>query len=118
MGHRDLLVTHTLSEAEYHGCRPHPRRSVRRASGFVLTSNPEADPPIAMLATRSASGRSDRSGTINGHRATDPRLTDRGTLADLSGRIRTCGQNKLKRYYRHQLLYRRYSDTTKPLVNC
>src|SRR5215467_5467651 len=37
MGHRDLLVTHTLSEAEYHGCRPHPRRSVRRASGFVLT---------------------------------------------------------------------------------
>jgi len=34
-------VTHTLSEAEYHGCRPHPRRSVRRASGFVLTRNPE-----------------------------------------------------------------------------
>src|SRR5215469_1268830 len=43
MGHRDLLVTHTLSEAEYHGCRPHPRRSVRRASGFVLTGYSEVE---------------------------------------------------------------------------
>src|SRR5229473_1197717 len=42
MGHRDgLLMTLNLSEAKNHGCRPHPRGSVRRASGFVLTSNPE-----------------------------------------------------------------------------
>jgi len=37
MGHRDLLVTHNLSDDEHHDCRPHPRGSVRRASGFVLT---------------------------------------------------------------------------------
>jgi hypothetical protein len=30
-------VTLNLSEAKNHGCRPHPRGSVRRASGFVLT---------------------------------------------------------------------------------
>src|ERR1700730_8703350 len=41
MGHRDLLVTHNLSEAKNHGCRPHPRGSVRRASGFVLTGKQE-----------------------------------------------------------------------------
>ena len=41
MGHRDLLVTHNLSEGKsYHGWH-HPRGSVRRASGFVLTRNPE-----------------------------------------------------------------------------
>src|SRR6266566_8730052 len=38
MGHRDgLLMTLNLSEAKNHGCRPHLRGSVRRASGFVLT---------------------------------------------------------------------------------
>jgi len=37
MGHRDLLVTHNLSDDEHHDCRPHARGSVRRASGFVLT---------------------------------------------------------------------------------
>jgi hypothetical protein len=48
MGHRDgLLVTHTLSEAKNHSCRPHSRGSVRRASGFLLTGNPEANFPIA-----------------------------------------------------------------------
>src|SRR5215475_14444196 len=41
MGHRDLLVTHNLSDGEHHCCRPHSRGSVRRASGFVLTGNPE-----------------------------------------------------------------------------
>src|SRR6266566_1956913 len=41
MGHRDLLVTHNLSERKYHHCSHHPRGSVRRASGFVLTGNPE-----------------------------------------------------------------------------
>jgi len=41
MGHRDLLVTHKLSEAENQDCRYHPRGSVRRASGFVLTGDPE-----------------------------------------------------------------------------
>ena len=42
MGHRDnLLVTLNLSGSNNHGCRPHPRGSVRRADGFVLTSNPE-----------------------------------------------------------------------------
>jgi hypothetical protein len=30
-------MTLNLSEAKNHGCRPHPRGSVRRASGFVLT---------------------------------------------------------------------------------
>jgi len=40
MGHRDdLLVTLNLSEGKsYHGWH-HPRGSVRRTSGFVLTSN-------------------------------------------------------------------------------
>src|ERR1700693_214776 len=48
MGHRDdLLVTLNLSEAKNHGCRPHPRGSVRRASGFVLTGKPEVNFPIA-----------------------------------------------------------------------
>src|SRR5712692_5410763 len=41
MGHRDLLVTHNLSDDKHHDCRPHARGSVRRASGFVLTGNPE-----------------------------------------------------------------------------
>src|SRR6266702_1014427 len=42
MGHRDnLLVTLNLSGSNNHDCRPHPRGSVRRASGFVLTGNPE-----------------------------------------------------------------------------
>ena len=30
-------MTLNLSEAKNHGCRPHLRGSVRRASGFVLT---------------------------------------------------------------------------------
>jgi hypothetical protein len=42
MGHRDLLVTHNLSDDEHHDCRPHPRGSVRRTSGFVLTGKQEA----------------------------------------------------------------------------
>jgi hypothetical protein len=33
-------MTLNLSEAKNHGCRPHPRGSVRRASGFVLTGKP------------------------------------------------------------------------------
>jgi hypothetical protein len=41
MGHRDLLVTQNLSDGEHHSCRPHPRGSVRRARGFVLTGKPE-----------------------------------------------------------------------------
>src|ERR1019366_5694026 len=41
MGHRDLLVTHNLSDGEHYDCRPHPRGSVRRASGFVLTGHSE-----------------------------------------------------------------------------
>ena len=41
MGHRDLLVTHNLSDGEYHDCRPHPRASVRRTSGVVLTGKPD-----------------------------------------------------------------------------
>src|SRR3989442_12521647 len=41
MGHRDLLVTHNLSDGERHDCRPHPRGSVRRTSGFVLTAHPD-----------------------------------------------------------------------------
>jgi hypothetical protein len=46
MGHRDdLLVTHNLSEGENHETQPYPRDSVRRASGFVLTGNPEVMPP-------------------------------------------------------------------------
>jgi len=43
MGHRDLLVTHNLSDGEHHCCRPHSRGSVRRASGFVLTGNPSVE---------------------------------------------------------------------------
>ena len=35
-------MTLNLSEAKNHGCRPHPRGSVRRASGFVLTGKHEA----------------------------------------------------------------------------
>src|SRR5215469_13680448 len=59
MGHRDLLVTHTLSEAEYHGCRPHPRRSVRRASGFLLTalSNARANTYSSLLSGVRASDK-------------------------------------------------------------
>jgi hypothetical protein len=34
-------VTLNLSGAKNHGCRTHPRGSVRRPSGFVLTGNPE-----------------------------------------------------------------------------
>ena len=34
-------MTHNLSEAKNHDCRPHSRGSVRRASGFVLTGNPD-----------------------------------------------------------------------------
>ncbi len=34
-------MTLNLSEAKNHGCRPHLRGSVRRASGFVLTGNAE-----------------------------------------------------------------------------
>jgi hypothetical protein len=34
-------VTQNLSDGNHHSCRPHPRGSVRRASGFVLTGNPE-----------------------------------------------------------------------------
>jgi len=41
MGHRDLLVTHNLSDGKCHYCWPHPRGSVRRASGFVLTGYSE-----------------------------------------------------------------------------
>jgi len=36
MGHRDLLVTHNLSEGKTHEPRPYLRGSVRRASGFVV----------------------------------------------------------------------------------
>ena len=43
MGHRDLLVTHNLSERKYHHCSHHPRGSVRRASGFVLTGNSDTN---------------------------------------------------------------------------
>jgi len=41
MGHRNLLVTHNLSDGKCHYCWPHPRGSVRRASGFVLTGYTE-----------------------------------------------------------------------------
>ena len=34
-------MTLNLSEAKNHGCRPHRRGSVRRASGFVLTDKRE-----------------------------------------------------------------------------
>jgi hypothetical protein len=39
-------VTLNLSEAKNHGCRPHPRGSVRRASGFVLTGKPVVTHPL------------------------------------------------------------------------
>ena len=41
MGHRDLLVTQNLSHPGHQHRRPHPRGSVRRASGFVLTGYSE-----------------------------------------------------------------------------
>ncbi len=44
MGHRDLLVTHNLSEGKTHEPRPYLRGNVRRTSGFVLTGYPETDP--------------------------------------------------------------------------
>ena len=37
-------MTLNLSEAKNHGCRPHLRGSVRRASGFVLTDKQEEIP--------------------------------------------------------------------------
>jgi len=37
-------VTHKLSELKIKDCRHHPRGSVRRASGFVLTGKPEVIP--------------------------------------------------------------------------
>ena len=36
-------MTHKLSELKINDCRHHSRGSVRRASGFVLTSNPEVN---------------------------------------------------------------------------
>jgi hypothetical protein len=36
-------VTHNLSEGKTHEPRPYLRGSVRRASGFVLTSKPEIE---------------------------------------------------------------------------
>src|SRR5205814_9922557 len=41
MGHREPPCDPQLSAAKNHDCRHHPRGSVRRASGFVLTGNPE-----------------------------------------------------------------------------
>jgi len=49
MGHRDLLVTHKLSEAENQDCRYHPRGTVRRASGFVLTGKTEVILKLALM---------------------------------------------------------------------
>src|SRR5215471_3731372 len=46
LGHRDLLVTHTIWQRTWP--RPCPTRSVRRASGLVQTALPEsgrAPPP-------------------------------------------------------------------------
>jgi len=43
MGHGDLLVTQNLYDHEHQLCRPHPRGSVRRASGFVLTGTSDCD---------------------------------------------------------------------------
>jgi hypothetical protein len=37
-------VTHKLSELRIKNCRHHPRGSVRRASGFVLTGKAEVMP--------------------------------------------------------------------------
>jgi hypothetical protein len=45
MGHRDLLVTHNLSEGKTHEPRSYLRGSVRRASGFVLTGYSETISP-------------------------------------------------------------------------
>ena len=36
-------MTHKLSELKIKDCRHHPRGSVRRASGFVLTGKPEVN---------------------------------------------------------------------------
>jgi len=43
-------VTHKLSEPKNQDCRPHPRGSVRRASGFVLTGKLEVvlGPTVAL----------------------------------------------------------------------
>ncbi|SRR6266851_3847020 len=49
MGHRDLLVTHNLSDDKHHDCRPHARGSVRRASGFVLTGKAEVMEDAALF---------------------------------------------------------------------
>ena len=56
-GHRDLLVTHNLSEGKTHEPRPYLRGSVRRASGFVLTSKQEV---IAMIDCSAVSTRVSR----------------------------------------------------------
>ena len=40
-GHRNLLVTHNLSDGKDHHCQLHPRCSVHCASGFVLTGHPD-----------------------------------------------------------------------------
>src|SRR5207302_1073217 len=45
MGHRGLLVTHNLSDGKCHYCWPHPRGSVRRASGFVHYGLTGSNPP-------------------------------------------------------------------------
>jgi hypothetical protein len=39
-------MTLNLSEVKNHDCRPHPRGSVRRASGFVLTGKTEVIPKM------------------------------------------------------------------------
>ena len=57
-------MTLNLSEAKNHGCRPHPRGSVRRASGFVLTGYPEVRTRHKLSTTRAKSrprGDRDRS---------------------------------------------------------
>src|SRR6266700_7069802 len=41
MGHREPPCDPQLSAAKNHDCRHHPRGSVRRASGFVLTGYTE-----------------------------------------------------------------------------
>jgi hypothetical protein len=45
-------VTHNLSEAKNHSCRPHSRGSVRRASGFVLTGYSEGAGSYHLLVKR------------------------------------------------------------------
>jgi hypothetical protein len=67
-------VTQNLSDCEHHSCRPHPRGSVRRASGFVLTSKPEVIGSSVGLVTR------------NGHIAINFRIVgswETGTLSEL-----------------------------------